>query len=271
MVKADDRDIPGADDLGTVITHDPYAGHVPAPRLVPHSAVCSRCGPAPHWGAPAARPAAGRRAPVPPRPAGHPARNRDQGCRSRRCRSAGSPARHADKLSDSGKTLLVSGCQRRLGSGAGRQFAHDGQLPGLPEELMNMGVMVRPSALMGAHSAMHRMIRPAPDGRRRAKDPGPATRHDEQRRWQGRRCVRHLAGQCPAARPAVLDHSTAKAALAAFCKALPRKPVRTASASTPSAPAPGPSCPPGCRTWWRSRARRGPDRRNPCSPPPWRT
>ena len=28
------------------------------------------------------------------------------------------------------------------------------------------------------------------------KDPGPATRHDEQRRWQGRGCVCHLVGQC---------------------------------------------------------------------------
>jgi NAD(P)-dependent dehydrogenase (short-subunit alcohol dehydrogenase family) len=70
---------------------------------------------------------------------------------------------------------------------------------------------------------MNRIIRPAPDGRRRAKDPGPATRHDEQRRWQGRGRVRHLLGQCPAARPAILDYSTAKAALAAFCKALSKE------------------------------------------------
>ena len=28
------------------------------------------------------------------------------------------------------------------------------------------------------------------------KDPGPATRHDGQRRWQGRGCVCHLVGQC---------------------------------------------------------------------------
>jgi hypothetical protein len=82
-----------------------------------------------------------------------------------------------------------------------------------------MGVMVRPSALMGARSAMNRMIRPAPDGRRRAKDPGPAARHDEPRRWQGPGRVRHLLGQCPAARPAVLDYSLAKAALAALCSA----------------------------------------------------
>src|SRR5689334_11897954 len=71
------------------------------------------------------------------------------------------------------------------------------------------------------------------------KDPGPATRHDEQRRWQGRGYIRHLVGQCPAARPAVLDYSTAKAALAAFCKALQgNRPMTT---QTPAGPRP--------RTW----------------------
>jgi NAD(P)-dependent dehydrogenase (short-subunit alcohol dehydrogenase family) len=40
--------------------------------------------------------------------------------------------------------------------------------------------------------------------------------------------------------PAVLDYSAAKAGLASFCKACPRNSARTASASTPSAPAPWP-------------------------------
>jgi hypothetical protein len=42
---------------------------------------------------------------------------------------------------------------------------------------MNMGVMIMTVRAHDARSAMYRMIRPAPDGRRRAKDPGPATRH----------------------------------------------------------------------------------------------
>ena len=49
-----------------------------------------------------------------------------------------------------------------------------------------MDVMVMIVRAHDALNAMYRMIRPAPDGRRRAKDPGPATRHDEQRRWRGR-------------------------------------------------------------------------------------
>jgi hypothetical protein len=47
---------------------------------------------------------------------------------------------------------------------------------------MNMGVMIMTVRAHDAHNAMYRMIRPAPDGRRRAKDPGPAARHDEHRR-----------------------------------------------------------------------------------------
>jgi hypothetical protein len=78
--------------------------------------------------------------------------------------------------------------------------AHDGQLPGLPEQLMNMGGIIMTVRAHGARSAMNRMIRPAPDGRRRAKDPGPAARHDEQRRRRSRGRVRHLLGQCPATR-----------------------------------------------------------------------
>ena len=39
VVEADGRDIPGADDHGTVVTHDPYTGHVSAfSRPVPSSA-----------------------------------------------------------------------------------------------------------------------------------------------------------------------------------------------------------------------------------------
>ena len=44
--------------------------------------------------------------------------------------------------------------------------AHDGQLPGLPEELMDMGVMIMTVRARDARNAMYRMIRPAPDGRR---------------------------------------------------------------------------------------------------------
>ena len=57
--------------------------------------------------------------------------------------------------------------------------AHNGQLPGLPEELMNMGGIIMTDRAHDARSAMYRMIRPAPDGRRRAKDPGPAACHEE--------------------------------------------------------------------------------------------
>ena len=39
---------------------------------------------------------------------------------------------------------------------------------------MNMGGMIMTVRAHDARSAMYRMIRPAPDGRRRAKDPGPA-------------------------------------------------------------------------------------------------
>jgi hypothetical protein len=45
--------------------------------------------------------------------------------------------------------LLVSRCRRRFGIRYRTSVAHDGQLPGLPEELVNMGVMARLSALMG--------------------------------------------------------------------------------------------------------------------------
>jgi hypothetical protein len=44
---------------------------------------------------------------------------------------------------------------------------------------MNMGVMIMTVRAHDAHNAMYRMIRPAPDGRCRAKDPGPAARQDE--------------------------------------------------------------------------------------------
>jgi hypothetical protein len=44
---------------------------------------------------------------------------------------------------------------------------------------MNMDAMVMTVRAHDARSAMHRIIRPAPDGRRRAKDPGPAACHDE--------------------------------------------------------------------------------------------
>jgi hypothetical protein len=43
---------------------------------------------------------------------------------------------------------------------------------------MNMGVTIVTVRIHDARSAVYRMIRPAPDGRRRAKDPGPAARHD---------------------------------------------------------------------------------------------
>ena len=57
--------------------------------------------------------------------------------------------------------------------------AHDGQLPGLPEELMNMGETAMTVRVHDAFNATYRMIRPVPDGRRRAEDPGPAACHAE--------------------------------------------------------------------------------------------
>jgi len=46
-----------------------------------------------------------------------------------------------------------------------------------------MGAMITIVRAHGAHNAMYRMIRPAPDGRRRAKDPWPGgvprSIHDE--------------------------------------------------------------------------------------------
>jgi hypothetical protein len=45
---------------------------------------------------------------------------------------------------------------------------------------MNMGVMtIMTVRAHNARSAMHRIIRPVPDGRRWAKDPGPAACHDD--------------------------------------------------------------------------------------------
>jgi hypothetical protein len=44
---------------------------------------------------------------------------------------------------------------------------------------MNMDAMVMTVRAHDARSAMYRIIRPAPDGRRRAKDPGLAACHDE--------------------------------------------------------------------------------------------
>ena len=42
-----------------------------------------------------------------------------------------------------------------------------------------MGGMIMTVRAHDARSALYRMIRPAPDGRRRAKDPGPAACHEE--------------------------------------------------------------------------------------------
>jgi hypothetical protein len=53
---------------------------------------------------------------------------------------------------------------------------------------MNMGVMIMTVRAHDAHNAMYRMIRPAPDGRRRAKDPGPAARYEAGHRLRRTGC-----------------------------------------------------------------------------------
>jgi hypothetical protein len=57
--------------------------------------------------------------------------------------------------------------------------ADDVRLPWLPEEPTSMGVTIMTVRALVAPSAMYRMTRPVPDGRRRVKGPGPAARHDE--------------------------------------------------------------------------------------------
>jgi hypothetical protein len=42
VVEADDRDIPGTHDLGTLIVRYPYFGHVPAPSPLPPASVPAR-------------------------------------------------------------------------------------------------------------------------------------------------------------------------------------------------------------------------------------
>jgi len=88
VVEVGDRDILGADDLGTVITHDPDAGHVPAPawcrtpRSVP-VAVRHRTGALRRPGRQQAAAHLFRRGPLVTLPV-----TGIRGCRSRRCRSA---------------------------------------------------------------------------------------------------------------------------------------------------------------------------------------
>ena len=48
-----------------------------------------------------------------------------------------------------------------------------------------MGVMVMTVRAHDAPDAMYRMLRPAPDGRCRAEDRGPAVCHEEQSRQRG--------------------------------------------------------------------------------------
>ena len=67
-----------------------------------------------------------------------------------------------------------------------------------------MDAMVMTVRAHDAPDAMYRMIRPAPDGRRRAKDPGPAAFHDEQPRQRSCGCAHQRECQQPGRRAARL-------------------------------------------------------------------
>src|SRR5271166_3560431 len=74
------------------------------------------------------------------------------------------PARHLDKLPNSGNILLVSGCGYMVKSGAGRQPPTAARFPGLPEELLRTCAVI---AIVGAHvarDAASRLTMPVPDG-----------------------------------------------------------------------------------------------------------
>ena len=70
------------------------------------------------------------------------------------------PARHPNRLPDSGKNLLVFCCERSLKSGTGRQPPATASFPGLPEELMNIGAIVLTVPAHDARNAAHRLILP---------------------------------------------------------------------------------------------------------------
>src|ERR1700683_670678 len=72
------------------------------------------------------------------------------------------PACHLDRLSDSGKNLLVSLCRYSVALGTGRQPSPAASIPGLPEEQMCTDSVI---TIVGAHdarSAASRLTRPVP-------------------------------------------------------------------------------------------------------------
>src|SRR5260370_26438832 len=78
------------------------------------------------------------------------------------------PARHADRLPDSGKYLLVSRCGYSVASGTGRQPPPAASFPGLPEEQMRTGAVITIAGAHDARNAASRLTRPVPDGSGRA-------------------------------------------------------------------------------------------------------
>src|SRR5260370_5023029 len=82
------------------------------------------------------------------------------------------PAHHLNTIPDSGKDLLVFWSERSLKSGTGCQPPATASFPGLPEELMNIGAIVRAH---DARNAACRLTMPVSDRRCRARiNPGLA-------------------------------------------------------------------------------------------------
>src|SRR5260370_27366379 len=81
------------------------------------------------------------------------------------------PARHADRLPDSGKYLLVFRCGYSVASGTGRQPPPAASFPGLPEEQMRTDAVITIAGAHDARDAASRLTMPAPDQSCRAADP----------------------------------------------------------------------------------------------------